>query len=159
MRRLRSRGRYEVIFCGCYGRGTAFRLYIDGAKRRIAQENETAKYSGMVDKRVLHRNGQRIQNPPVATLCQFKSGPGHHLALFQSTGIIIRVSGVQVSPSLPFFKVFEPLFSLNHTCAMIRDGLGCLVRRTRYTSKSLEMFKMLLAIYVDFHSRVLTPSV
>ena len=52
---------------------------------------------------------------------------------------------------------FDPLFSLNHTCAMIRDGLGCLVRRTWCTSKNLEMLKMRLAIYVDFHNRVLTP--
>ena len=51
---------------------------------------------------------------------------------------------------------FDPLFDLNHTCAMVRDGLGRLVRRTWCTSKKLENLRLQLEIYVNYHNRKLT---
>ena len=53
-------------------------------------------------------------------------------------------------------KGFDPLFPLNHTCAMIRDGVGRLVRKTWCTTKKIQALEDHLALYVDFHNRVLT---
>ncbi|RYZ70379.1 MAG: transposase [Proteobacteria bacterium] len=51
---------------------------------------------------------------------------------------------------------FDPLFSLNHTCAMLRANLNRLFRRTWCTTKKREGLIDHLALYVDFHNRVLT---
>ena len=50
---------------------------------------------------------------------------------------------------------FDPLFSLNHTCAMLRANINRLFRRTWCTTKKPERLEQHLAIYVDFHNRVL----
>ena len=51
---------------------------------------------------------------------------------------------------------FDPLFSLNHTCAMIRANINRLVRRTWCTTKKIECLADHLALYMDFHNRELT---
>ena len=51
---------------------------------------------------------------------------------------------------------FDPLFSLNHTAAMIRANVNRLFRRTWCTTKKKERLLDHLMIYVDFHNRVLT---
>ena len=51
---------------------------------------------------------------------------------------------------------FDPLFSINHTFAMMRDNLKRLARRTWCTTKKLEALNDHVAIYVDFHNQVLT---
>ena len=55
-------------------------------------------------------------------------------------------------------KGFDPMFALNHSAAMIRDGLATMKRRT-WTSvkKPLNLLK-LLGIYVWFHNSVLIKS-
>ncbi len=53
--------------------------------------------------------------------------------------------------------VFDPLFALNHTCAMLRANLSRLIRRTWCTTKNIRGLEDHLAIYVDYHNRVLTP--
>ncbi len=53
---------------------------------------------------------------------------------------------------------FDPLFYLNHTCAMIRDNLGCLVRRTWCTSKTIHHLQDRLDIYTYFHNNFLLKS-
>ncbi len=53
---------------------------------------------------------------------------------------------------------FDPLFYLNHTCAMIRDNLGCLVRRTWCTSKTIHHLQDRLDIYTYFHNTFLLKS-
>ncbi len=50
----------------------------------------------------------------------------------------------------------DPLFSLNHTCAMIRDSVKRLARRTWCTTKKKEMLQMHLNIYVHYHNFHLT---
>jgi transposase-like protein len=50
---------------------------------------------------------------------------------------------------------FDPLFSLNHTCAMLRANINRLVRRTWCTTKKKEGLEQHLAVYMDFHNRVL----
>ncbi len=52
---------------------------------------------------------------------------------------------------------FDPLFALNHTCAMLRANLSRLIRRTWCTTKNIRGLEDHLAIYVDYHNRVLTP--
>ncbi len=47
----------------------------------------------------------------------------------------------------------DPLFYLNHTCAMIRDNLKRMSRRTWCTSKKPEQLQNLLHIYTVFHNR------
>ncbi len=51
---------------------------------------------------------------------------------------------------------FDPLFSLNHTCAMFRANLNRLFRRTWCTTKTKQGLIDHLSIYVAFHNQVLT---
>jgi hypothetical protein len=52
--------------------------------------------------------------------------------------------------------VFDPLFSLNHSCAMLRANLNRLFRRTWCTSKTRQGLIDHLSLYVRFHNEVLT---
>ncbi len=52
----------------------------------------------------------------------------------------------------------DPLFSLNHTCAMFRANLNRLFRRTWCTTKNQAGLIDHLSLYVRFHNQVLTPS-
>lgn len=47
---------------------------------------------------------------------------------------------------------FDPLFALNHTCAMLRANMNRLFRRTWCTSKNIKGLEDHLAIYVRFHN-------
>ena len=47
---------------------------------------------------------------------------------------------------------WDPLFSLNHTYAMIRDGLKRLSRRTWCTTKRPECLLLALNMYAWFHN-------
>ena len=51
---------------------------------------------------------------------------------------------------------FDPLFSLNHTCAMLRANLNRLFRRTWCTTKKREALIAHLTIYVEYHNSKLT---
>lgn len=48
---------------------------------------------------------------------------------------------------------FDPLFSLNHTCAMLRAHISRLVRRTWNTTKKMEYLQMHLDLYISHHNR------
>jgi transposase-like protein len=50
----------------------------------------------------------------------------------------------------------DPLFSLNHTCAMLRANLNRLFRRTWCTTKTKAGLIDHLSLYVRFHNEVLT---
>jgi hypothetical protein len=52
--------------------------------------------------------------------------------------------------------VFDPLFSLNHTCAMFRANVNRLFRRTWCISKTIEGLTRHLQLYVNYHNQVLT---
>ena len=47
---------------------------------------------------------------------------------------------------------FDPLFSLNHTCAMLRANINRLFRRTWCTTKKKERLEIHIAIYVLRHN-------
>jgi transposase-like protein len=51
---------------------------------------------------------------------------------------------------------FDPLFSLNHTCAMLRANLNRLFRKTWCTTKTKQGLIDHLSIYVSYHNQVLT---
>lgn len=50
---------------------------------------------------------------------------------------------------------FDPLFSLNHTAAMLRANLNRLFRRTWCTSKNLRGIRDHVALYTCYHNEVL----
>ncbi|MEO7425658.1 MAG: hypothetical protein ABI036_10755 [Fibrobacteria bacterium] len=50
---------------------------------------------------------------------------------------------------------YDPLFSLNHTCAMLRANINRLFRRTWCTTKKPDCLRKHIAVYVDFHNTVL----
>lgn len=47
---------------------------------------------------------------------------------------------------------YDPLFALNHTCAMLRANINRLIRRTWCTTKDPKMLAAHIWIYVDFHN-------
>ena len=47
---------------------------------------------------------------------------------------------------------FDPLFSLNHTCAMFRDNMKRLSRKTWCTTKRVDRLQCLLDIYTVYHN-------
>ena len=53
---------------------------------------------------------------------------------------------------------FDPLFSLNHTCAMLRANMNRLFRRTWCLSKTKQGLIDHLSLYVSYHNRYLTPA-
>ena len=54
--------------------------------------------------------------------------------------------------------LFDPLFSLNHTCAMLRANLNRLFRKTWCSTKTQQGLIDHLSIYVRYHNRTLTPA-
>src|SRR5690606_19374474 len=50
---------------------------------------------------------------------------------------------------------FDPLFSLNHTCAMYRDNTKRLSRRSWCTTKRVDRLQCLLELYTVFHNEVI----
>lgn len=49
----------------------------------------------------------------------------------------------------------DPLFMVNHTCAMLRANINRLIRRTWCTTKKAENLQKHLTIYMSFHNEVL----
>ncbi len=54
---------------------------------------------------------------------------------------------------------FDPLFSLNHTCAMLRANMNRLFRRTWCLSKTPQGLTDHLWLYVSYHNRFLTQPI
>lgn len=53
---------------------------------------------------------------------------------------------------------FDPLFSFNHTAAMLRANINRLFRKTWCTTKKLERLSDHLAIYISYHNKTLILS-
>jgi hypothetical protein len=47
---------------------------------------------------------------------------------------------------------YDPLFSLNHTCAMFRANVSRLVRKTWVTTKRSDRLRAHLLIYAEYHN-------
>lgn len=52
---------------------------------------------------------------------------------------------------------FDPLFTLNHTLAMMRDNINRLIRKTWCTTKKIQPLTDHLELYVYFHNQLLIP--
>ncbi len=50
---------------------------------------------------------------------------------------------------------FDPLFMLNHSCAMLRANINRLVRKTWCTTKRVERLRMHLELYMCYHNHFL----
>ena len=50
---------------------------------------------------------------------------------------------------------WDPLYTLNHTCAMLRDNIKRLARRTWCTTKKPESLRLHIAIYALYHNEFL----
>ena len=51
----------------------------------------------------------------------------------------------------------DPLFTLNHTAAMVRDGIGRMVRKTWGNSKRRDRLEDHLLVWAHFHNEVYLP--
>ena len=71
-----------------------------------------------------------------------------HLAFKGKRGCIVGQGELKASGR-------DPLFALNHSCAMIRDNLKRLSRRTWCTTKKVYMLEHLLYVYAYFHNLVI----
>ena len=49
-------------------------------------------------------------------------------------------------------QVFDPLFTLNHTCAMMRDSINRLIRRTWCTTKKVSRLQNHIDIFISFYN-------
>lgn len=54
---------------------------------------------------------------------------------------------------------YDPIFSLNHTCAMLRANMNRLFRRSWCLSKTKQGLTDHISLYVGYHNRVLTPPI
>jgi hypothetical protein len=48
---------------------------------------------------------------------------------------------------------FDPMFSLNHTCAKIRAGVAVMARKTWTTTKSMAKLQDKLDIFIAVHNK------
>ncbi len=53
---------------------------------------------------------------------------------------------------------YDPIFSLNHTCAMLRANINRLIRKTWCTTKTIKGLTDHLWIYVVYHNQILTQN-
>lgn len=53
---------------------------------------------------------------------------------------------------------FDPLFSLNHTCAKMRADINRLIRKTWCTTKSANELYWHLMLFADYHNKNLPPT-
>lgn len=51
---------------------------------------------------------------------------------------------------------FDPLFSLNHTCAMFRDHIKRLSRRTWCTTKRIDRLRDIVSLYAWWHNQTIS---
>ena len=103
------------------------------------------KIEGIVDKNALIESDEHHLYPnvierffPEAEFRQYKGGRG-------------CVSGQGELKKL----FFDPLFKINHTCAMLRANINRLFRRTWCTTKKPDMLMNHLDIYIYFHNHIL----
>ena len=54
---------------------------------------------------------------------------------------------------------YDPLFAINHTCAMLRADINRLIRKTWCTTKKREMLQNHLDIFMHFYNQIYLPTV
>ena len=142
----------------------AFTVASMPAKGHLA-EISRKKYGYRKDER--HKRWDQLMKelvPYVKTSCHFKSDDNphypSHLRRHHPLAIHTAVKGGRGATTgqgeLKKLR-FDPLFALNHTCAMLRANMNRLFRRTWCTTKNQQGLIDHLSLYVGYHNRVLTP--
>jgi len=54
-------------------------------------------------------------------------------------------------------RKYDPLFTMNHTCAMLRANVNRLIRKTWCTTKKVEMLQNHLDIFMSFYNAIYLP--
>jgi hypothetical protein len=114
--------------------------------RRLAWRSLLARSKVMIDERAHFKSDE---HPWYAGLLKEHFPQSTHYQYKGRRGCVVGQGELKASG-------FDAMFSLNHSFAMIRDGIGRLVRKTWCTTKKLENLRHQLEIYIDFHNRVLT---
>lgn len=85
------------------------------------------------------------QNPNYPGIIRKNLTGSNHIAVKGKRGCIVGQGELK--------KIgFDPLFSLNHTCAMFRDNVNRLRRKTWCTTKKIEGLREHLNIYMAYHN-------
>lgn len=107
----------------------------------------------------------RDLKPYVTSTCIWRSDENPHYPFYlkkhHPQAIHLRSKGARgsVSGQGELKKLrFDPLFSLNHTCAMLRANMNRLFRRTWCLSKTKQGLIDHLSLYVSYHNRHLTSA-
>ena len=77
---------------------------------------------------------------PDTTYCQYKGGRG----CIAGQGELKKLG-------------YDPLFMLNHSCAMLRANINRLIRKTWCTTKSPSRLQLHLDIFIEYYNRVYLP--
>ena len=114
-------------------------------ERNFRRDEMLKSIAGYVEPNVLIKTDEHPQYPasirkifPKASHSQYRSRRAHHTGQGE-----LKTGG------------FDPIFSLNHTCAMLRANICRLIRKTWCTTKIMARLNDHLAIYAEFHNSVL----
>lgn len=130
-----------------------------GAKGRLAKKS-LRLYGKIKDERRKCRNQVFSQLAPVVTegaLIKSDSNPYYLAEVLKHfpNCRYVRVKGQRgaITGQGELKKIeFDPIFSLNHTCAMLRANIARLIRKTWCTTKKMERLDDHLAIYAVYHN-------
>jgi transposase-like protein len=151
-------------------------LAVESLSRRILGFSVSSMPAkGLLAKKSLRKYGARMddRNKGRNTLFNYLKGviaptaiiksdqnphyPGDVLKHFpQATHIAIKGQRGVITAQGELKKIkFDPLFSLNHTCAKLRADINRLIRKTWCTTKKIERLRLHLALYADYHNQSL----
>ncbi len=144
------------------------RIVIGFAVAQIAAKGPLAaisrkKYGKRRDKsRAMRQRLFRRLTPYIAEEASFKTDEHQHYPVLLRTHFpqatheqFKSIRGCVTGQGELKKTVFDPLFSVNHTLAMLRANINRLVRRTWCTTKKIPQLANHLAIYIEYHNRVL----
>jgi len=115
--------------------------------RRKGVKSCLSSLQGQLSEQTIFRSDEETS---YASLIRKQFPKNQHLT-FQSKRAVIAGQGELKDHS------FDPLFSINHTFAMVRANIARLGRRTWVTTKKMERLEDFLYIYAGFHNLELTP--
>jgi len=136
--------------CSMPAKGPLARISLRKYGPRADDRESTAHDLFLGLARVVHPKAELTtdQNP------KYPSWIGHHFPEFRHEAVKGRRGCVVGQGELKKIG-FDPLFDLNHTCAMFRANVNRLFRRTWCTTKRLDRLDAHLAIYLQYHNEEL----
>ena len=129
------------------------------AKGRIAAKARR-KYGPRVDKRpeALRKTMKKLVGNTELKILKSDQNPRYPYLIRKTLPKVIHVAykgrrGCIVGQGELKEGGFDPLFNLNHTCAMIRDFIKRLTRRTWCTTKKITRLQWILELYMYFFNQ------